>query len=98
MQNDLKRLANFGFTDAGSAIIDAVWFSRCNTSLATTIGIVLIHDNYEFKAYIGALNYPVEEAHDARFIASNGGKVSGRVAAATFDNRGITKENYGGAW
>lgn len=88
---DLDRLENFGFTKAGSAIVDAIWFSGANQ-----IGMVLICDEFgSYKAYIGALNqFQVlrEEAGCAQSIAAHGCKVPEAIALAAFPNQFIADD------
>lgn len=94
---NLKRLQNFGFTPAGSAIVDAIWFSGAFTSPASQIGMVLICDQSgSYKAYIGALTEGqalAGEAYCAQLIAADGCKVQKAIALAAFPNR-FTLEEY----
>ena len=91
---DLRRKANFGYTEHGSAIVDAVWFNGAYTSDAQAIGMVLIVDQSGcWKAYIGSLSYSVTEAADAQRIAAMGAKVPYPIAAGAFPNR-FLREDY----
>lgn len=98
-EQKIKRLANFGFTDSGASIVDAIWFTGCYSSGNHEIGLVLIKNlEGKWKAYIGALvpGRFADEKGDAKVIADLGQKVSYGVAAGAFPNRDITEENYGG--
>jgi hypothetical protein len=88
------RLQNFGLTETGAAIVDAVWFNGAYTSRATAIGMVLICNRFNvWKAYIGAIEVTTTEDIDAKIIAENGAKVPFAIAMAAFLNR-FTEENY----
>jgi hypothetical protein len=96
---DLERLQNFGYTHAGSAIVDALWFPmllKDTRPLEATpcIGLVLICNEVGiWKAYIGIVNFPLRESIDAQEIARDGVKVSYGIAAGAFPGR-FTAEEY----
>jgi hypothetical protein len=85
-----KRLATFGYTPSGSAIVDAVWF----TSYTDYIGIVLIlGEDQIWKAYIAAIPIPISEKNDAKLVAEKGAKVPFEIANAVFPGR-FTAEDF----
>jgi hypothetical protein len=90
---DFERLANFGYTEAGSAIVDAIWFSGAYSSPATQIGMVLICDLAGcWKAYIGGLDMKTNENLGAEIIAAHGAKVPCAIAQAAFPGRFEAKD------
>jgi len=100
----LARFANFGYTEAGSAIVDAIWFASSNV-LATTkpgqIGMILILDEaLKWKAYIGYIVFDEtkSEEDNAKAVARDGSKLNGEIAQAAFSNRQIKQDSYGGIW
>ncbi|MGB8700901.1 MAG: hypothetical protein WCD18_15920 [Thermosynechococcaceae cyanobacterium] len=89
-----ERLANFGFTEAGSAITDAIWF----TTGYQQVGMVLICDRAEIrKAYIGVVD-PTEnisEENCAKHIAQFGAKLPRAIAQTAFPNKLKEEMQYG---
>jgi hypothetical protein len=89
---ELKRLENFGFTEAGAAIVDAVWF---HPFAAPQIGMVLIcNPAGVWKAYLGTVAHSWGEALDAQTIAQCGAKVPYAIAKAAFPNRPFDINSY----
>jgi len=92
-QTELNRLENFGFTNQGAAIVDAIWF---NPPTAIAIGIVLIcNPEGIWKSYIGTIVNSFGEEKDAKFIANFGAKLPYLMAKAAFPNRAFDNSNYG---
>lgn len=98
----LNRLENFGFTNQGAAIVDAIWFTP---SPSEQIGMVLICNPCgTWKAYIGVIQIspqsifyaqvPRNEAWDAKHIAHSGYKLPYAIAKAAFANRPFDNLNY----
>ena len=91
-ENRLENLANFGFTQSGAAIVEAIWFN--GTVHTVCSGIVLICNRVGvWKAYLGGLIFVTNSKLDARIIAENGAKVPYAIAAAAFPGR-FTEEEY----
>jgi hypothetical protein len=90
---ELDRLQNFGFTQAGSAIVDAIWFSGAYSSPATQIAMVLICDlGGCWKAYIGGLDMNTTPKLGAQIVAAHGAKVPCVIAQAAFPGRFNAKD------
>ncbi len=93
---DLERLQNFGYTHAGSAIVDALWFHP-GGELLVTIGMVLTCDKIgTWKARVGVVAHPVSEQEDAKIVANTGSRLPYEIANAAFPNR-FEEEKYGHA-
>ena len=89
---NLDRIVNFGFTDQGAAIVDAVWFNPPNQIM---IGMVLICNPAGiWKAYISTVVQTFGEEKDAKFIAEFGAKVPYAIAKAAFPSRPFDNTNY----
>jgi hypothetical protein len=91
--NELKRLANHGFTSQGAAIVDAIWFT---TMTGHQIAIALIcNPTGTWKAYIGVASQAMSEDAGLLEITDSGSKVPYTIAKAAFPERPFDEENYG---
>jgi hypothetical protein len=90
--DQLNRLQNFGFTDQGAAIVDAIWFTPPPT---ISIGMVLICNPVGiWKAYISTIVQSAGEERDAQFVAAHGSKLPYAIAKAAFPTRDFDNLNY----
>lgn len=80
----VDRLANFGHTAAGSAIVDAIWF----TQGFQQVGMVLIlNPEGAWKCYVGVADLNAKEKDGARWIAQWGSKLPVGIAMGAFPGR-----------
>lgn len=88
IQEILQAKANYGFTHAGSAIVDMGWFNQSFELFPySIIGAILIFTIEEtYKCYLGNA-VSLNDVENARFIVKNGCKLPVAVAIALFPGR-----------
>lgn len=88
LQEILQAKANYGFTHAGSAIVDMGWFNQSFELFPySIIGAILIFTIEEtYKCYLGNA-VSLDDVENAKFIAKNGCKLPVEVAIALFPKK-----------
>jgi hypothetical protein len=90
---ELNRLANFGYTQSGSAIVDVLWLTQHYEVPSPRIGMVLICTSEGcWKAYAGNTNLSFSEREEAKFVAAHGAKLPCAIAQAAFPGRFEAKD------